>query len=51
MDYKWLEVAWQEWKEVVEAAQFIKIVKKGDAALKVARDLRASSKGEDKASS
>ena len=51
MDYKWLEVAWQEWKEVVEATEFVDIVKKGGAALKVAKDLRASSKGKRKASS
>jgi hypothetical protein len=51
MDLKWLEVEWQEWKDVVEAAEFIEIVKKGDVALKVAKELRASSKGKGNASS
>lgn len=51
MDLKWLEAEWQEWKDVVETAEFTEIVKKGDAALKVAKELRASSKGKGKASS
>ena len=45
---QWLNTEWGSWKELVDAAEFRELLEKGNAALKIAQELRAKGKGKGK---
>ena len=44
----WIDAAWKNWHELQDAEEFKALVKTGNSALKIAKELRAKGRGKGK---